>query len=1080
MSKNIGTLISAAIRPNDSLDPIASAFASEIKGGLHTASNSTDRDSIIIERRDWGMLCYVTEQDITYQLRYNYVDTNIMNNSNWVEFIGGGSGNEWIDSVLSISLQTPSTYSVGDRYLAGINTNQSLLGDWSIFDPSVVLEWNSVNWIPTYPTDGMSVRVDNDDNSIYRYEGDFPDGEWFRENLSQVRAIDITTTNGVLFITDTEAKFDGYIRDMIFLSKFVSTNTGNTASLNINNLGDITIKKPSINGLVDLVPGEIIPGLVYSLVYDGLYFQLIKHYSSGDSGGLSIKYYIEPNEYVSVPPYHQYWVYGDLTIDGTLVNYGEVVIANGSIIVNTGTFSNNGTLKLVTLAQGFLSGSSSVYFNDSNTIEIDEQQTITGLSITANVRENSLLPNNLNTSLYGGATAGYVLSNNNGYFEWVQQSAKLTVIDGTPGTGLTISDVSNMVFIGGSVKVPTTGGSDNSLGVQVLPGGQTYPSNTALVYIPKAPDPIYASYLNSDNRPASNTDGTVNRLLSISNVRISSPISQGNPYSVGDWDITPPSFSFPSTNMDIVTFSTAEQITGFSATSSDDSTIKIDLLDGDDTTVLYTYTTPVIYQDSIFATNSGVNNLLIVNITEYSIDDSQFSEIYGVKFKAKLTIVLNSNNILSLVGRDGGRYRIKITHNLDSNTNYNNDPNPEYISSPVFLDTNPNTPSIISTSISETNPSNIITRFISGVQYYTTGSEFTIISNNIENLNRNTQGFNSGINYNFRLKSSGFGLPGGGPAGSTLPNGNLNIRSWSPIVGSFDNWNNNFNLGTVSFSRNDWSIEDSLTYRYRGTEARVESQVYDPWDESTVNLSLPQNILVDCNQMSSSDLVENFNLENKRLIRGTFSYLQWNSQSLLSTTTTATNGLLGNPNIPYVDAVFVSGNLRSPSRYFLSNGDIQSNLSSFKPNKGINNPNYSNLTGTPVFHRSFLTTNTSAIISFSMILTGNFGSPNNLLDALINSRLKIYIRKINAAETSHQFGHSSNPLSLHGMEYNFADFNDGIGTVDSVTGFIRTGVSGNIVYGTFGGFDALDGIWVEVQLVDITISLTGISVIFNQ
>jgi hypothetical protein len=34
MSQNIGTLVSAAIRPNDSLDPIATAYGNEIKGGF--------------------------------------------------------------------------------------------------------------------------------------------------------------------------------------------------------------------------------------------------------------------------------------------------------------------------------------------------------------------------------------------------------------------------------------------------------------------------------------------------------------------------------------------------------------------------------------------------------------------------------------------------------------------------------------------------------------------------------------------------------------------------------------------------------------------------------------------------------------------------------------------------------------------------------------------------------------------------------------------------------------------------------------------------------------------------------------
>ena len=68
MAQNIGTLVSSAIRPNDSLDPIASAYAVEIKGGLHTSSNSTDRDAIIFERREWGMLCYVVSYNKTYQL----------------------------------------------------------------------------------------------------------------------------------------------------------------------------------------------------------------------------------------------------------------------------------------------------------------------------------------------------------------------------------------------------------------------------------------------------------------------------------------------------------------------------------------------------------------------------------------------------------------------------------------------------------------------------------------------------------------------------------------------------------------------------------------------------------------------------------------------------------------------------------------------------------------------------------------------------------------------------------------------------------------------------------------------------
>ena len=94
MAQNVGTLVSAAIRPNDTLDPIASAFAREIMGGLHTATASGDRDAIIFERREWGMMCYLINDNKTYQLDYNYADTDIMNNSNWVEFSGSGGGGD--------------------------------------------------------------------------------------------------------------------------------------------------------------------------------------------------------------------------------------------------------------------------------------------------------------------------------------------------------------------------------------------------------------------------------------------------------------------------------------------------------------------------------------------------------------------------------------------------------------------------------------------------------------------------------------------------------------------------------------------------------------------------------------------------------------------------------------------------------------------------------------------------------------------------------------------------------------------------------------------------------------------------
>lgn len=452
MAQNIGTLVSAAIRPNDSLDPIASAYASEIKGGLHTTANITDRNAIIFERREWGMMCYVTSDDKTYQLKYNYSSTSIMDNNNWVEFSGsgGGGGGEWIDSVLSVGYSEPVSPSGGDRYLVGLEPGDVLSGaSWSSFNPGYVAEWNSTlsQWDLTTPLDGMSVRVDDEDGNIYRYEGTFFTGMWVREQVGQVRSLDATFIGGFSYSCTTEY-LSGYVRDMVFLTKFNTINTGNTASLNINGLGDVLIKKPTPSGVTNINPYDITTGVVYSLVYDGTYFQLNRPYVNEDL--FNVKYYIESTDYIVVPPYYQYWVYGDLTIDGYLLNYGQVIIANGSLI-NSGTFSNFGSLSFVNLTTG-----STTSYNNSDTIQFTQSNTIYGLSVSAVVATGSLTASHLNTGSNGGATAGYVLSvDNSGLFSW----RTLPTGGGTSGV-LSYSDKSyTMVF--------NTSGNGQSTGLTI-------------------------------------------------------------------------------------------------------------------------------------------------------------------------------------------------------------------------------------------------------------------------------------------------------------------------------------------------------------------------------------------------------------------------------------------------------------------------------------------------------------------------------------------------------------------------------------------------------------------------------------
>ena len=454
MSRNVGTLISAAIRPVDSDDPIASAHAKEIKGGLHTVSDTTARNAILFARREWGMMCYVVGDNKTYQLTYNYNSNSIMDNINWVEFVGsGGSGGEWVDSLISIQNAPDPSPSNGDRFMVGSSPS----GAWISLQSGIIVQWDSVlsQWETTTPTDGMSLVIDDEDGAIYRYEtyGDtlpFPLGDWKKERVGQIRSITLTTLNGASYSATSNPTFNSYVNDMIFLATFNSTNTGNTVSLNINGLGQVQLKKPTMNGIVNFNPFDIETGLMYNVLYDGTFFQLNRAFANEDL--FNVKYDISAGDNIIVPQGYQYWVYADLQISGSLINYGQVIIANGAVILTGGTFSNYGSLSLVNFASSGLTSS----FNNSDTIEFITQNTILGLSISSIVKDNSLTASKLDTGTNGGATAGYLLSvDSSGQFLWSDSSVSVSAgigltqnglnIDVNTGTGITIS--SNAITI---------------------------------------------------------------------------------------------------------------------------------------------------------------------------------------------------------------------------------------------------------------------------------------------------------------------------------------------------------------------------------------------------------------------------------------------------------------------------------------------------------------------------------------------------------------------------------------------------------------------------------------------------------
>jgi hypothetical protein len=103
------------------------------------------------------------------------------------------------------------------------------------------------------------------------------------------------TGSDTYFATYSTPMIDSYLPNYIFLVDFYGYNTGATVSLNINSIGTYSVFKPSQNGPIPLVSGDIIgatggtAGQTYYLVYNqgGQYFEFFYSSPISNSGNLN-------------------------------------------------------------------------------------------------------------------------------------------------------------------------------------------------------------------------------------------------------------------------------------------------------------------------------------------------------------------------------------------------------------------------------------------------------------------------------------------------------------------------------------------------------------------------------------------------------------------------------------------------------------------------------------------------------------------------------------------------------------------------------------------------------------------------
>ena len=623
-----------------------------------------------------------------------------------------------------------------------------------------------------------------------------------------------------------------------------------------------------------------------------------------------------------------------------------------------------------------------------------------------------------------------------------------------------------IIVLDEGTQVGATGYSTfNFVGDQVLAEDSGTPGQVN-IYIPT---PTFLPYFNQTNPQG---DATVDaNLYPFNNTpRISKPTTEGNPFKTGGgsnalWAAQSNKAAYTSGNGSI-SYATVGQCTGFSADATGDAKIVVTMYDADGTTALETfdtYSVNAIYQNQTFNSPSGD---ISVTISGYAAD-------LPTKFKASVSVTIVAGDILTTAGLDGGRYHVEITMTTDtstdgtgsysyfgpngnSSTSYNGETND------VFFDTNPSTPAINgSTQIIESStPGNILTKHLSGVEYYILSSQFEATTTDIDNFNANTQGRSGDSVWNFRAIGTDYGLP------------TQQLTAWSNAEFTGTNWPDFYNSSDVVWDKNNWAINNS-NYRFRNTDGIITSRVSDPWTVTAdTESSTGASILVDTYSTSGNStlLRERFDDEQYRLER-TGSYT-----AFVPTATLTGSGLANQTGAssPFCQACTVGSNIVRPDKFFKDNGDSPSYasltgaLTTYKPDKNGSNPDYSGASYqvTSTYHRLMKTTGslTDAIASFG----------STFFNDLVNEDIKVYIRKANEGSGAGNVGYSAIPLSLHGSAP-FTTILDPPSGIDTASAACRTTLTNNnTIAGTFGGFDATEGFYIEVQIVNSAIRIDQI------
>lgn len=455
------------------------------------------------------------------------------------------------------------------------------------------------------------------------------------------------------------------------------------------------------------------------------------------------------------------------------------------------------------------------------------------------------------------------------------------------GSGLAIQDEGTSVVVSASVL--------NFIGtdVEAVSGG----SGTANIYVPSL---AFSAYLTQTNAQTTATIPNV----STSTRLISGPTSEGTPFKIGAWSAGS-SQSVTRTSPLVYTPGSGAG-NKFSIKNNTSTTITATIYDADGTTP--------IAQNVHTITGNGTTTVQDITVTI-----TNFTAEY-MKYSANLSVSFNMANIMDTAPNIGGRFSVEIEHDNDTDGIFT------FTQGPLFYDRDASPTGGVGTAATLTGVSlaetsgQVVTTQLTGVYYYTTGSQFTVDIADIDNANN--QSYPStlveldGVEYGINGSGSYLGVSGTGLTG----------------------WNNSYNDVNDTYQKTNWTISVANFYALT-TTGNVSARVND-WSNGSFVNSSNASVAISTFTDNSTRIQEDFRNETKRWEADLAT--AWDNTQDLNSYTGNTDGLqVANSRLIYPSV----------------------NYTAYNPNTG-SQPNYSSFTGDRTFIRSFWKTSTA----FSNIL----------------------------------------------------------------------------------------------------------------